>query len=188
VVLRLFRQEGFLGREECVAIRRGMDLGESETAEILGRGIHREVDVRVAALIDPDPDVVRDVELTLESCRDRVTAALGMALSEREGAGFVRYPDGGFYRPHRDRADNPEWDAAARRAVALVLFLNTSRDSGLEGEFDGGVLRLFFAQGQVDVAPEAGLLVAFPADVLHEVTDVRGGTRDAIVDWFYGPG
>ena len=183
--MSLFKLGGFLTPEQCLAIRRGMDRGEVEPAEILGRGIHREVGVRAAALIDPDLDVVRGVELRLESCRERVAGALDMTLSEREGAGFVRYPVGGFYKPHRDRGDDPEWDGAARRAVALVLFLNTSRDSGLEGEFDGGVLRLFFAQAQVDVAPEAGLLVAFSADVLHEVTDVRGGTRDAIVDWFY---
>jgi predicted 2-oxoglutarate/Fe(II)-dependent dioxygenase YbiX len=37
----------------------------------------------------------------------------------------------------------------------------------------------------IDVHPLEGLLVAFSADVLHEVTVVRGGTRDAIVDWFY---
>jgi predicted 2-oxoglutarate/Fe(II)-dependent dioxygenase YbiX len=37
----------------------------------------------------------------------------------------------------------------------------------------------------VDIAPEAGLLVAFPAEVLHEVLPVLGGTRDAAVDWFY---
>ena len=30
--------------------------------------------------------------------------------------------------------------------------------------------------------------MAFPADVLHEVTEVRGGTRDTVVDWFYDGG
>ena len=38
----------------------------------------------------------------------------------------------------------------------------------------------------MSVVPQAGLLVAFSADVLHEVTEVRAGTRDTIVDWFYG--
>ena len=184
--MRVSRQWGFLSLEECLAIRRGMDRGQVDQAEILQGGIQIEERVRMATLVEPDSDQIRRVEAKLDGCRDRVAAALGLALQDREGAGFIRYPPGGFYRPHRDRGDDPEWEAAARRAVALVLFLNTSRDSGLEGEFDGGVLRLFFAQGPVDVAPEAGLLVAFPADVLHEVVEVRGGTRDAIVDWFYG--
>ena len=164
-----------------------MDWGEVEPAEVLDDGIRGEADVRSAVLIDPDTDVVRDVEAKLESCRERVATALGITLGEREGPGFIRYPVGGYYKPHRDRGEDPGWAAAARRRVALVLFLNTSRDSGLEGEFDGGVLRLFLPQGEAIVTPEAGLLVAFPADVVHEVTEVRGGTRDSVVDWFYEP-
>jgi predicted 2-oxoglutarate/Fe(II)-dependent dioxygenase YbiX len=162
-----------------------MDEGTVEPAEILDRGIHREADVRVATLIEPTFDLVRDVETKLEACREHVAVALGMALTEREGAGFIRYPAGGFYRPHRDRGNDPEWSGAARRAVALVLFLNTSRDSGHKGEFSGGLLRLFLPQQTLEVAPEAGLLVAFSANVLHEVTEVRGGIRDTVVDWFY---
>jgi hypothetical protein len=29
------------------------------------------------------------------------------------------------------------------------------------------------------------MLVAFPADFLHEVLPVEQGVRDVIVDWFY---
>jgi predicted 2-oxoglutarate/Fe(II)-dependent dioxygenase YbiX len=114
-----------------------------------------------------------------------VAEALGLSLGEREGAGFLRYPAGGFYRAHRDRGNDPQWEPAARRAAAIVAFLNTSRANGREGEFDGGLLRIHFPQGTIDVVPEAGLLVAFPADVLHQVTEVRDGTRDTIVDWYY---
>jgi predicted 2-oxoglutarate/Fe(II)-dependent dioxygenase YbiX len=180
-----FRQEGFLNRDECIAVRLAMDSGAVEDADVLAAGIHRQVLVRNASLIDPTGAVIDAIEAKLDSWRERVAASLGVALGPREGAGFIRYPDGGFYRPHRDRGDDPEWEGASRRAVALVVFLNTSRDSGLEGEFSGGVLRLFLPQQDLDVSPEAGLLVAFPADVLHEVTEVRGGTRDTIVDWFY---
>ena len=181
----LFRLGGFLTLDQCAAVRRGMDEGVVEHAEILGRGIHRETDVRVATLIEPASDLVRDVESKLDACRERVEEARGMTLAEREGAGFVRYPEGGFYRAHRDRGDDPQWAGAARRAIALVLFLNSSRDASPDGDFDGGVLRLFGPEGAIDVTPEAGTLVAFPADVLHEVTEVRGGTRDTVVDWFY---
>jgi len=66
----------------------------------------------------------------------------------------------------------------------MVIFLNSS-DRVRDGDFDGGVLRLFQPDGDVEVVPEAGLLVAFPSDVPHEVTEVIGGTRDSIVDWFY---
>jgi predicted 2-oxoglutarate/Fe(II)-dependent dioxygenase YbiX len=184
----LFRLGGFLTLDQCAVVRRGMDVGVVEHAEILDRGIHREAEVRVATLIEPASDLVRDVESKLDACRQRVEVALGMTLAEREGAGFIRYPEGGFYRAHRDRGEDPQWTDAARRAIALVLFLNSSREASPDGDFEGGVLRLFGPDGAIDVIPEAGTLVAFPADVLHEVTEVRGGTRDTVVDWFYDSG
>ena len=181
----LFRLGGFLTVDECAALRRGMDDGAVEHAEILDQGIHREADVRMATIIEPASDLVREVESKLDACRTRLEAALGMTLAEREGAGFIRYPEGGFYRPHRDRGEDPQWADAARRAIAMVVFLNSSREASPDGGFEGGVLRLLLPDGDVDVTPEAGTLVAFPADVLHEVTEVRGGTRDSVVDWFY---
>jgi predicted 2-oxoglutarate/Fe(II)-dependent dioxygenase YbiX len=65
--------------------------------------------------------------------------------------------------------------------------MNGSRDEGRAGDFDGGILRLFLPHGRLDIVPEPGLLVAFRADTLHEVTEVREGTRDTVVDWFYRP-
>ena len=185
VSLGLIRIRGFLNPADCLAIREAMDVGAVEDAEVLGDGIHRQSLVRNAALVEPPGMLIESIEVRLDSCRDRVAEALGLGVGDREGAGFIRYPDGGFYRAHRDRGDDPQWPDAARRAIALVLFLNSSRDASPDGDFEGGVLRLLGSDDAIDVMPEAGTLVAFPADVLHEVTEVRGGTRDTVVDWFY---
>jgi predicted 2-oxoglutarate/Fe(II)-dependent dioxygenase YbiX len=157
-----------------------MNNGTPEDAEILHDTIERHDEVRRAVSIEVAPAVVADVEQRLDAIRDAVAAAHDMALGGREGAGFVRYAEGGFYRPHRDRAEVPSWPDAAHRCVAVVLFLNQ--------DFGGGMLRLFSDGGTIEVQPEEGLLVAFRADLLHEVTEVRGGTRDAVVDWFYDSG
>ena len=54
------------------------------------------------------------------------------------------------------------------------------------GAVRGGILRLFPDEADpIDVLPTRGTLVAFPADMPHEVTPVTSGRRDAIVDWFY---
>lgn len=185
--MRVFRQPGFLTPSQCLEIRRGMDGGDVEPAEVLGGGIQRDSEARVASLVDPSESVTRDIEAKLDALRERVAEALEIPLGAREGAGFIRYPAGGFYRAHRDRGDDPQWPPAARRAAALVLFLNASRAAGAEGDFEGGILRLHLRGGTIDLVPEPGLLVAFRADLLHEVTDVRDGTRDTIVDWFYDP-
>ena len=183
--MAFIRIRGLLDPADCRAIRAAMDVGAVEDAEVLVGGIRRQSLVRNAALVEPPRMLIESIEVRLDSCRDRVADALGLGVGDREGAGFIRYPDGGFYRAHRDRGDDPQWPDASRRAIALVLFLNSSRDASPDGDFEGGVLRLLGPDDAIDVVPEAGTLVAFPADVLHEVTEVRGGVRDAVVDWFY---
>ena len=183
--LGFIRIRGFLNPADCLAIREAMDVGAVEDAEVLGHGIPRQSHVRNAALVEPPVRLIEAIEVRLDSCRHHVAEALGLGVEEREGAGFIRYPEGGFFRAHRDRGDAPQWADASRRAIALVLFLNSSRDASPDGDFEGGVLRLLGPDDAIDVVPEAGTLVAFPADVLHEVTEVRGGTRDTVVDWFY---
>lgn len=152
-----------------------MDRGTAEPAEILGDNVTLDAGVRRASDISVEPDVVRDVEALLDGRRAEVSGCFSVPLLEREGPAFVRYGAGGMYRPHRDRGDVPSWPGAARRRVAVVIFLNDG--------FAGGVLRLL--DDPVDIVPREGTLVAFDASTLHEVTEVISGTRDAIVDWFY---
>jgi PKHD-type hydroxylase len=41
---------------------------------------------------------------------------------------------------------------------------------------------------QIDTAPRTrGSLIAFPANVLHQVTPIQKGTRRALVAWAVGP-
>ena len=176
----------FLDAGDCSRIRHAMDAGTPEGAEVLDAEFERRDEVRRAFSIDPDVQVIRDVEARLEAARGAIARFFRVDLAEREGTGFLRYPPGGFYAPHRDRAVAASWPGAARRAVAIVVFLNGSLDRESSGEFRGGTLRLYSGEESVDVEPQQGLLVAFAADLLHEVTEVREGTRDAVVDWFYG--
>jgi predicted 2-oxoglutarate/Fe(II)-dependent dioxygenase YbiX len=181
----VFVVPAFLDPATCRRLRRAMDSGLSEPAEVLHDTIDQQDDVRRVSNIEVDVASLEELEQRLDAHRDAIGAFYGRALNEREGASFLRYTDGGFYRRHRDRAIVDSWPGAARRDVAVVVFLNSSRHAG-PGDFDGGVLRLFVDDRPVAIHPAEGLLVAFRADVLHEVTVVRSGTRDAIVDWFYG--
>jgi len=163
-----------------------MDVGVVDPAAVLDGTIEPRDEVRRASSIEPDASVIRHVEQHLEARRETIARFFGVELSDREGAGFLRYATGGFYAPHRDRVADASWPGAIRRTVAVVIFLNSSLDGEPKGDFRGGTLRLFEHGRVVDVQPRQGLLVAFSADLLHEVTEVQDGTRDAIVDWFYG--
>jgi SM-20-related protein len=164
---------GFLDDQTCGAVREAMDAGIVEAAEVLSTGIDERDDVRRAASIDVDAQILEEVERRLDAELDRVSAFFGTPLTGREGSGFLRYAPGGFYRPHRDRATVDSWPGAARRRVTAVIFLNA-------GGFSGGVLHI----GDYAITPEAGMLAAFRAETLHEVTMVSGGVRDTVVDWY----
>lgn len=162
-----------------------MDAGAASAADVLGAAIVHDEGARRALEIEVDEPMLRVAEEQLDLQRSALEAFFGIRLGDREGASLLRYDVGGFYGPHQDRADVPSWPAAVRRRIAVVLFLNSSRDVDPSGDFTGGVLRIHADDGAVDVAPRRGVIVAFPADVVHEVTDVRDGTRDTVVDWFY---
>ena len=178
-----FYIEAFLDGVTCRRFRALMDGGAIEPGEVLDDEIGFDADVRRVASIDVDPSARSEIEGRLDAAREAVGRHFGLTLTDREGVNFLRYERGGFYLPHVDRAVIESWPDAARRQVALVVFLNTSAAQPGPSEFSGGELCLIDAR--VDVVPREGLLVAFDAGLLHEVAPVAQGTRDVIVDWFY---
>jgi predicted 2-oxoglutarate/Fe(II)-dependent dioxygenase YbiX len=182
-VSRPFIIESFLGAATCRRLRHLMDRGDTEPAEILVDTVALDVEVRRVAIVDVTPAAITLVERRLDAVRDQIGAQFGFTLTAREGVSFLRYVPGDFYLPHVDRAAAEVWPDAARRQLAVVIFLNTSNPHPRPGEFAGGELGLIDAR--VDVVPREGMLVAFDAGMLHEVARVREGTRDVVVDWYY---
>jgi PKHD-type hydroxylase len=171
----------------CRAVQVAMDAGVSEQAEVLGDGIELAEEARRASQIEVPEAILDVIEACLDAQRDAIGAFFGRPIRSREGVSLLRYEPGGFYRPHIDRADVPSWPEAADRDVTVVLFLGTSQDREADGEFEGGLLRIFpDSRGAVpvEIAATRGTLVAFPSDMVHEVTPVTSGRRDTIVDWF----
>ena len=113
-----------------------MDRGAAEPAEILHDGMALDADARRASSIEVDPTTLAVVEERFDAARSSLSARCGVTLSGREGAGFIRYSDGGFYGPHRDQGHDPQWPAAAQRRIAVVVFLNS-------GVFTGGELVIY---------------------------------------------
>jgi predicted 2-oxoglutarate/Fe(II)-dependent dioxygenase YbiX len=183
----IFVAEHAMDEITCRRVRAAMDAGVSEPSEILAGEIEVAEHERQASHIEVSEQVLGMVEACLDSQREAIGAFFGRTLRSREGPGLLRYAAGGFYGPHVDRAEVASWPEAAERAVTVVLFLDSSRDVDAHGGFSGGLLRVYgHGDGtmSMDIVPTRGTLVAFPADMLHEVTPVLDGTRDTVVDWF----
>ena len=171
----VFIRAGFWSAARCVRVRQAMDAAGLSPAEIYEDGYRVDENVRRTFEVDVDAALVREVTAAIADVRPSVARFFAMPLAAAEGPGFLRYPPGGFYAPHRDSLPGAR-DAFPRR-IAVVLFLNDA---------EGGVLRLYDERDSpIDVAPVEGTLVAFPATWLHEVLPVTAGVRDAIVDWLY---
>jgi predicted 2-oxoglutarate/Fe(II)-dependent dioxygenase YbiX len=122
----------------------------------------------------------------LETLRGELETWCRQPLERCDAVAALRYPTGAFYRTHRDASGHADAWSLHRRAVSVVVFVN-SGDGHAGAEFSGGALRVHeLVDGDddgLDVWPEAGTLVAFPSSLLHEVTTVEWGERYSLVAW-----
>lgn len=108
-----------------------------------------------------------------------------------DGPKFCGYHAGGFFRVHQDRSEDPLDPGIVRaRRLSIVCLLNdTTHHDGLPS-YDGGTLVIHVPQPDGSRAPrnirlEAGSVVAFRSDLLHEVRPVRAGVRYSAVGWLH---
>jgi SM-20-related protein len=130
------------------------------------------------------------VSSRLEAVRPALQRRFAEGTLAWEGPQFLLYRTGDFFVPHRDRPVEPEDAVSRRRRVSIVIFLNGTGGATLPETYDGGALTFY---GLLDgprlrtigypLRAEAGLLIAFRSDILHEVTPVSRAERYSIVAW-----
>jgi PKHD-type hydroxylase len=88
---------------------------------------------------------------------------------------FVRYEVGDHFTWHSDLLNDNEYE---RKLSATILLAKTN-------DLAGGQLQ--FLHSKTGAAFKAGTAVVFPAFMAHRVTEVKAGTRTALVAWKLGP-
>ena len=188
--LGLFVREGFLSPDECRDMAAHMLSDAGEHATIFGASSTGAVaaDVRRAWEVSVPRDRRSLVEQQLRALAPELESHFATALDRPEAPSFIRYPEGAFYRAHRDRRETADLSGAERRAVSVVIFVNSPQD---KVGFSGGQLRFYGLLGDgpladvgLDAEPFAGTLIAFPSRLQHEVTRIEHGTRLTIVTWY----
>jgi PKHD-type hydroxylase len=90
-------------------------------------------------------------------------------------------PQGGHFDWHKDYGRDPADPLQEPRKLTISLQLSEATD------YEGCDLQVR-AGNQIDTAPRTrGSLIAFPANVLHQVTPIRSGLRRSLVVWAVGP-
>ncbi len=189
-LLGLFVRSQFLTLEECSRLRHAMLSAPARPAEVYDKGSNSAVDevVRRALTVDLPVRTCEAVERALDDVRGELARHFSVALAEREPPHYLVYGPGAFFTPHRDRQRPPH--ESSNRQVSVVVFLSAPRSLAADG-YTGGDLNFY---GLIDdprwegvglgCDVEPGLLLAFRADTLHEVTPVTAGQRCTIVTWF----
>ena len=189
--LGLFVASGFFDSALCVRLRTEFCAARRQPATTYEDKNHPDVlnrSVRSTSLLKVAAESRSLVDARLEALRPALQGHFGVPLRGWEKVSFLSYAEGDHFQAHRDANPNPEApDHLQVRRVSIVLFLNR------EGaDYGGGILTFYgllpdprWATYGFPLGGEEGLLVAFRADVVHEVTPVTRGERFTLVTWFY---
>jgi predicted 2-oxoglutarate/Fe(II)-dependent dioxygenase YbiX len=185
----------FLDRETCERMSREMIEASGDRARVTVKLSEEELEERYRSttIADVSEVTVAELKTRLLALGEDLERIFSLGLDGCEKPQFLVYGKGDFIRPHSDGSHDdeaPDW--LKNRAVATVVFLNDQSDDDEPGTFAGGSLNFLDllsdeSRGRsvgLPIAPAAGLLVAFRADVVHEVTEVTRGDRCTAVSWF----
>jgi PKHD-type hydroxylase len=105
------------------------------------------------------------------------TIKYGFSLTYIEAIQYSEYKDGGHYTWHPDsKISSANGDI---RKLSFSLLLND--------DYEGGKLELFVGPTPEEISIKRNQMVIFPSHVLHRVTPVLKGQRNALVGWIHGP-
>lgn len=182
--------------EELSAAMRAADGARSAVYDDKGeRPIIDDVVRRSYTLHIADP-LKSKVEDAMRTLHLRVERDFESHLLAPDRFDFLRYGPGDRFVAHVDAPRYERGDQAdvrlTRRRVSVVLFVNDGDGVGDTGGYEGGNLLIRAYEGADDelttlgfgLPQAAGTVVAFPAQLWHEVTPVVTGQRLTVVGWF----
>lgn len=193
--LGLFLVKDFFDAELCARLRSEARSVTAVAATIRKEGSTHVIDESVRKTNRANVSALTKsmVEARLLALQPRVESHFDVVLAGYERPQFLVYKQGDYYGPHQDSNSEPDApDYVRARRVSVVIFLDSAAGAPGRDAYCGGSLTLY---GLIDdsgwktygfpLIGEAGLLVAFRSDTVHEVTPLTDGERYTIVSWFF---
>src|SRR5262245_48640763 len=178
----------------CAALRAALRAANATPATVYDGDETRKVEesVRRTLRAYPAPDLVAFVKSRLMALKPEIERHFQISLVECQEPTFLVYRVGDFFSAHADGGDDPDEPEGIRaRKVSMVIFLSDESEDDREGSHGGGSLVFYdmFADPKlagrgIPLTPEKGMLVAFRASTVHQVSVVTSGERYSIVSWF----
>ena len=190
----LFVDRDFLDAEACARLRSDVQSATRIPATVRDKGDTYTVDesVRRTKWADVSAEARSFVEERVRALRPVLEKHFNLELTGCQQLQFLVYREGDFFQAHVDSVREPDAAEFSReRRLAMVLFLNSESEEPGPDFYGGGSLTFYGLLTDpraksygLPLVGEAGLLVAFLPEVVHEVTPVTHGERYTVVTWF----
>jgi SM-20-related protein len=183
----LFLLRNFLDADACANLKAELNESPTTQAPVYIEGTEGTIheNIRKTTSLHPSDETKSQVHERLLSQKSALETHFKLNLNDCEPPQFLRYETGDFFVRHQDgNTDQLDFDHLRIRRISIVVFLN---DFSVEPEascYSGGLLQFYDQQLTYGLPGETGLLVAFTADTMHEVSPVTNGERFTIISWF----
>lgn len=191
----LYVEKDFLEPEWCARLSAEMTAAAGRPATVAEGAAGEAVDEahRRTRLAEVSPESTAMITDRLLAAKAEISGHFERELSGLQKPQFLAYGVGDFFHTHADTSDDPTEAAYVRdRLVSAVIFVNGETEEREPLGYGGGALSFYGlmdegAQGEkigLPLTGEAGMLVAFPSELVHGVLPVTCGERYTIASWF----
>lgn len=175
----LFLNRNFLDANTCEKLLVELNSSPTTQAPVYIEGTEGTIheNIRRTTSLHPSDETFSEMWNRLFQQKRLLEDHFGESLTDCERPQFLRYKEGDFFVRHQDgNTKQLDFDHLRVRRISIVVFLNS--------HFSGGALKFSDSTTTFDLPVEAGLLVAFRADIFHEVCPVKSGERFTMITWF----
>ena len=186
--------EDFFEADLCRELRAEARANARTQASVINQGmVTIDKDVRSTQMATMDTPSSSRTETRLLEFKPELEKHFNVTLKGCHKSQYLIYRPGDFFQPHRDNNHNPpDTEEVRSRQVAVVVFLNDASKEPAPETYGGGALAFYELMDDprcqaigFPVSGKSGLLIAFPADLMHEVAPITHGERYTVVTWFY---
>ena len=183
----LFLLRNFLDADVCANLRAELAGSPTTQAPVYIQGTEGTIHetIRKTTSLHPSAETFSAVHERLLAQKSALATHFKLNLTDCERPQFLRYQTGDFFVRHQDgNTKQLDFDHLRVRRISIVVFLNDFTTKPQPNCYSGGLLNFYDEQGTYGLPGETGLLVAFTAETLHEVSPVTSGERFTIISWF----
>lgn len=183
----LFLLRNFLDADTCARLKAELTDSPTTQAPVYIEGAEGTIheSVRKTTSLHPSDETFGSVHERLLTQKSALATHFGLNLTDCERPQFLRYETGDFFVRHQDgNTKQLDFDHLRVRRISIVVFLNNFATEPQTNCYSGGLLNFHDEQGTYGLPGETGLLVAFRADTMHEVSPVTSGERFTVISWF----